>query len=115
MSTSYLFFISSTSNSTPFSYSSLSAPPPRSTPSPPAAPPSPFEGLLIKSDNSSFHCSKFSNTCPHDHLYHDCHDHHNFISVIISFIILDIDIIILIIASINHHALYEEYSWREVF
>ena len=42
------------------------------------------------------------------HDYHDCHDHHNFISVIISFIILDIDIIILINASINHHALYEE-------
>ena len=97
MSISYLFFISSTSNSTP-----------RSTPSPPAAPPSPFEGLLIKSDNSSFHCSKSSNTCPHNHLYHDCHDHLHFISVINSFIILDIDIIILIIASINHHALYEE-------
>ena len=43
------------------------------------------------------------------HDYHDCYDHHNFISVIVSFIILDIDIIILIIASINHHhALYEE-------
>ena len=45
------------------------------------------------------------------HDYHDCHDHHNFISVIISFIILDIDIIILIIAGINHHALYEESSY----
>ena len=120
MSISYLFFISSF-NSTPSSYLSYSASPPHSThslpltpiptPSPPAAPPPPFECLLIKSDNSSFHCSKFLNTCPHDHLCHDCHDchdHHHLISVIMSFIIFDIDIIILIIASINHHALYEE-------
>ena len=95
------------------SYSPSSTQPPHSTPPltptpfPPAAAPPPFEGLLIKSDNSSFQSSKFSNTCPHDQLYRDCHDHNHFVSVIISFITLDIDIIILIIARINPYTLFE--------
>ena len=74
MSTSYLFFISSTSNSTLLLQLLLLLL---------------LLLLLIKSNNSSFHCSKFWNTCSHDHLYHDCDDHHKFISVIIYFIILD--------------------------
>ena len=48
---------------------------------------------------------------PHDNLNYDCrdqHDHHHFVSVIIAFIIFDIDVVIFISTSINHHALYED-------